>query len=105
MCSSTPIVSETGRTLIVGSTGFIGQFIVEACLKLGRPTYVLVRSRQTSPSKISTLKFLQDKGAVVLHVISCHFSSSFFFQCSTLHVHAVTLLSNILIFIMLKYKI
>ncbi|KAF3437330.1 hypothetical protein FNV43_RR20083 [Rhamnella rubrinervis] len=67
MCSSTPIVLETGRTLIVGSTGFIGRFIVEASLESGRPTYILVRPCQTSPSKINTVKFLQDKGAVVLH--------------------------------------
>ncbi|XP_015883025.2 leucoanthocyanidin reductase [Ziziphus jujuba] len=67
MCGSTPTVVETGRTLIVGSTGFIGRFIAEACLDSGRPTYILIRSSQTSPSKMSTLKFLQDKGAIVLH--------------------------------------
>ncbi|XP_038994384.1 leucoanthocyanidin reductase-like [Hibiscus syriacus] len=60
--------SETGRTLVIGSSGFIGRFITEACLESGRPTYVLVRSSSNSPStKATTIKFLQDKGAIIIY--------------------------------------
>ncbi|MBA0744574.1 hypothetical protein Gogos_007189, partial [Gossypium gossypioides] len=64
MNGSYPNESETGQTLVIGSSGFIGRFITEACLDSGRPTYILVRSSSNSPSKASTIKFLQDKGAI-----------------------------------------
>ncbi len=70
MCSSTPNVSETDRTLIIGSTGFIGRFVAETSLDYGRPTYLLVRSGPTCPSKASTIKSLQERGAIVIHVIT-----------------------------------
>ncbi|KAK3222616.1 hypothetical protein Dsin_009641 [Dipteronia sinensis] len=59
------------RVLIVGATGFIGQFVTEASVDSGRPTYVLVRSVTTSttgsPSKSKVYKELQDKGATILY--------------------------------------
>ncbi|XP_043715243.1 leucoanthocyanidin reductase-like [Telopea speciosissima] len=58
-------LSAESRTLIVGATGFIGRFVAEACLETGRPTYVLVRSAKTTPSKSQTIKALQDKGAII----------------------------------------
>ncbi|KAK8569463.1 hypothetical protein V6N13_046515 [Hibiscus sabdariffa] len=65
---SSPNESETGETLVIGSSGFIGRFVTEACLELGRPTYVLVRSSPNPPStKATTIKFLQDKGAVIIY--------------------------------------
>ncbi|KAB2001318.1 hypothetical protein ERO13_D12G265700v2 [Gossypium hirsutum] len=67
MNGSYPNESETGQTLVIGSSGFIGRFITEACLDSGRPTYILVRSSSNSPSKASTIKFLQDKGAIVIY--------------------------------------
>ncbi|WRX17731.1 NmrA-like domain - like 10 [Theobroma cacao] len=64
MNGSSPNVSEeTGRTLVVGSGGFMGRFVTEASLDSGRPTYILARSSSNSPSKASTIKFLQDRGA------------------------------------------
>jgi len=70
MCGSGPNVSEAGgRAMIIGSTGFIGQFVAEASLDSGRPTYLLVQSSQASPSKASTIKSLQDKGAIIIYVI------------------------------------
>ncbi|XVF09662.1 hypothetical protein REPUB_Repub07fG0113800 [Reevesia pubescens] len=65
--SSPEDVSETGRTIIIGSCGFIGRFVTEACLDSGRPTYILVRSGLNSPSKATTIKFLQDKGATIIY--------------------------------------
>ncbi|KAF7123818.1 hypothetical protein RHSIM_Rhsim12G0081500 [Rhododendron simsii] len=50
--------------LIIGATGFIGQFIAEASLNDGRPTYLLARS---SSSNAKTMKVLQDKGAIIIH--------------------------------------
>ncbi|XP_062157903.1 leucoanthocyanidin reductase-like [Alnus glutinosa] len=68
MCGSGPNVSEAGgRAMIIGSTGFIGQFVAEASLDSGRPTYLLVQSSQASPSKASTIKSLQDKGAITIY--------------------------------------
>uniref|UniRef100_A0AAU7NIS0 Leucoanthocyanidin reductase n=1 Tax=Saraca asoca TaxID=1073321 RepID=A0AAU7NIS0_9FABA len=56
-----------GRVLIVGATGFIGQFVAEASLAAGHPTYVLVRRGPESPSKAATVRAFQDKGAIVIH--------------------------------------
>lgn len=69
MCGSNSNVSEAGRTMIIGSTGFIGRFVAEASLDFGRPTYLLVQSRPTSPSKASIIKSLQERGAIIIHVI------------------------------------
>ncbi|XP_022737996.1 leucoanthocyanidin reductase-like [Durio zibethinus] len=68
MNGSSPNVSEeTGPTMVIGSSGFIGRFVTEASLDSGRPTYILVRSSSNSPSKASTIKFLQDKGATIIY--------------------------------------
>ncbi|PON86513.1 Hopanoid-associated sugar epimerase [Trema orientale] len=67
MGDSVPVLSEGGPTLIIGSTGFIGCFVAEACLDSGLPTYLLVRPSQNASSKAATIKILQDKGAIVIH--------------------------------------
>ena len=67
----TPSVSSAkGRVLIVGATGFIGQFVTESSLDAGRSTYVLVRPSACGPSKAKIIKAFQDKGAIILHVSS-----------------------------------
>ncbi|KAF3431784.1 hypothetical protein FNV43_RR26520 [Rhamnella rubrinervis] len=58
---------KNGRVLVAGATGFIGHFVAEASLAYGRPTYVLVRPPPLSPSKVSTIKALEDEGAIVVH--------------------------------------
>lgn len=70
MTVSASASTAKGRVLIVGATGFIGQFVAEASLGAGRPTYVLVRPGPVGggPSKGSTIRALQDKGAIILHV-------------------------------------
>ncbi|KAF5445379.1 hypothetical protein F2P56_034431 [Juglans regia] len=68
--ASAPIVvsaAAAGHTMIIGSMGFIGRFVAEASLGSGRPTYLLVQSGPTSPSRAATLKSLQDKGAIIIH--------------------------------------
>ncbi|XP_058193756.1 leucoanthocyanidin reductase-like isoform X2 [Rhododendron vialii] len=63
-------VAAKGRTLIVGSTGFIGLFVAEASLASGRPTFLLVRPGPASPSKALTIASLEDRGAIVIPVLS-----------------------------------
>ncbi|KAK3041286.1 hypothetical protein RJ639_001388 [Escallonia herrerae] len=67
MTVSPSVPAGKGRVLIVGATGFIGQFITQACIDTGRPTYVLVRSTPRSPSKAKAIKALEDKGVTILH--------------------------------------
>nr|Q84V83.1 RecName: Full=Leucoanthocyanidin reductase; Short=Leucocyanidin reductase [Desmodium uncinatum]CAD79341.1 leucoanthocyanidin reductase [Desmodium uncinatum] len=55
------------RTLVVGGTGFIGQFITKASLGFGYPTFLLVRPGPVSPSKAVIIKTFQDKGAKVIY--------------------------------------
>ncbi|XP_010037350.2 leucoanthocyanidin reductase [Eucalyptus grandis] len=61
-------VEESGRTLIIGSSGFIGQFVAEASLASGRPTYLLVRGGRMSSckAKANAIMSLQEKGAIIL---------------------------------------
>ncbi|PON62091.1 Hopanoid-associated sugar epimerase [Parasponia andersonii] len=67
MCNKVPVLLEASRTMITGSTGFIGHFVAEACLDRGLPTYLLVRPSPDSPSKAATIRFLQNKGATIIH--------------------------------------
>ncbi|KAK2663580.1 hypothetical protein Ddye_002154 [Dipteronia dyeriana] len=62
-----PHVSVDGPVLIIGSTGFIGRFITDACLDSGRPTYLLIRSGLTSHFKATIINSFQEKGAIILH--------------------------------------
>ncbi|KAK3010979.1 hypothetical protein RJ639_011169 [Escallonia herrerae] len=67
MTVSPSVPAGKGRVLIVGATGFIGQFITQACIDTGRPTYVLVRSTPRCLSKAKAIKALEDKGVTILH--------------------------------------
>ena len=68
MTVSHPVDAAKGRVLIVGATGFIGQFVAEASLGSGRPTYLLARPLDINSSKAKTIKNLQDKGAIIINV-------------------------------------
>ncbi|XP_057477521.1 leucoanthocyanidin reductase-like [Actinidia eriantha] len=65
--SASCVAAAKGRVLIVGATGFIGQYVAEASLSSGRATILLSRSGDTSPSKSQNSKTLQDKGATIIH--------------------------------------
>lgn len=67
--SSAISTAKSSRVLIIGATGFIGHFVADASLDSGRPTYVLVHSSVTSPSKAKIIQQLQKKGAEILHVL------------------------------------
>ena len=62
-----PHVCMDSPVLIIGSTGFIGRFVTEACLDSGRPTYLLVRSGLTSHFKSTVINSFQEKGATIVH--------------------------------------
>ncbi|KAF5933500.1 hypothetical protein HYC85_029671 [Camellia sinensis] len=70
MTVSSPCVGEgQGRVLIIGASGFIGEFIAQASLDSGRTTFLLVRSldKGAIPSKSKTINSLHDKGAILIH--------------------------------------
>ncbi|XP_028776364.1 leucoanthocyanidin reductase [Neltuma alba] len=62
-----PAVAKKDRVLIVGATGFIGQFVAEASLAAGYATYFLVRPGPMSQTKSAVVKGLQEKGAMVIY--------------------------------------
>ncbi|TKY69407.1 Leucoanthocyanidin reductase [Spatholobus suberectus] len=55
------------RILIIGGTGFMGQFITKASLAFGYSTFLLLRPGPVSPSKAPIVKTFQEKGAKVIH--------------------------------------
>ncbi|KAJ7978832.1 Leucoanthocyanidin reductase [Quillaja saponaria] len=71
MCGTgNPTILDTCRTMIIGSTGFMGHFIAEACIYAGHPTYLLIRPgiiSATSSSKNNTIKSLHERGAQIIH--------------------------------------
>ncbi|XP_078149024.1 phenylcoumaran benzylic ether reductase Pyrc5-like isoform X1 [Carex rostrata] len=61
------MASEKSKILIIGGTGYIGKFLVTASVRLGHPTYALVRD--ISPSdllKAKTLQNFKDSGVILL---------------------------------------
>ncbi|CAK9141354.1 unnamed protein product [Ilex paraguariensis] len=60
-------VSANGdRVLIIGATGFMGQFVAQASLDSGKPTYVLLRSFPSCLLKAKATKAFEDQGAIIL---------------------------------------
>ncbi|CAM6108835.1 unnamed protein product [Calypogeia fissa] len=58
---------EWSNVLIIGGTGTLGQHIVNASVKLGHPTFLLVRSITPSdPAKAELLKSFQKAGVTLL---------------------------------------
>lgn len=63
-------MAQKSKILIIGGTGYIGKFIVEASAKEGNPTYVLVReSAITHPEKSKLIDNFKTLGATILIVI------------------------------------
>jgi len=55
------------KILIIGGTGYIGKFVVEASAKAGHPTFVLVRENTTShPEKSKLLDNFKNLGVTIL---------------------------------------
>ncbi|KAB1220652.1 Isoflavone reductase-like protein [Morella rubra] len=61
-------MAAKSRILIIGGTGIIGKFIVEASAKAGHPTYVLVRkSTLSNPDKGKLIENFKNLGVAILH--------------------------------------
>ncbi|KAJ1384958.1 NmrA-like domain [Sesbania bispinosa] len=65
-------MAEKSKILIIGGTGYIGKFIVEASAKAGHPTYALVReSTITDPAKA---KIIDNFKALGVHLVPGDFN-------------------------------
>lgn len=57
------------RILIIGGTGYIGKFVVEASAKSGHPTFALVREASvTDPAKSKLIDSFKKSGVALLYV-------------------------------------
>lgn len=61
-------MAEKSKILIIGGTGYIGKFIVEASSKAGHPTFVLIRETTISdPVKAKLIDCFKNSGVTMLH--------------------------------------
>ncbi|KAK3428906.1 hypothetical protein EUGRSUZ_E00338 [Eucalyptus grandis] len=61
-------MAEKSRVLVIGSTGSIGKFIVEASVKFGHPTFALVRESSLSdPAKANIAEGFKSLGVKLVH--------------------------------------
>ncbi|KAE9457044.1 hypothetical protein C3L33_11068, partial [Rhododendron williamsianum] len=61
-------MAEKSKILIIGGTGYIGKFIVEASAKSGHPTFALVRESTVSdPAKAKLIDGFKSSGVTLLH--------------------------------------
>ncbi|CAI9304052.1 unnamed protein product [Lactuca saligna] len=60
-------MGEKSKILVIGGTGYIGKFIVEASVKSGHPTFLLIRgSTLLNPSKSSMLDSFKKSGVTFI---------------------------------------
>lgn len=60
-------MAEKSKILIIGGTGYIGKFIVEASSKAGHPTFVLIRETTISdPVKAKLIDCFKNSGVTML---------------------------------------
>ncbi|NP_001313018.1 phenylcoumaran benzylic ether reductase TP7 [Nicotiana tabacum] len=61
-------MAEKSKVLIIGGTGYIGKFVVEASAKSGHPTFALVReSTLSDPVKSKIVENFKNLGVTILH--------------------------------------
>ncbi|XVF45300.1 hypothetical protein PTKIN_Ptkin02bG0194600 [Pterospermum kingtungense] len=61
-------MADMSKILVIGGTGYIGKFIVEASAKAGHPTFVLVReSTLSNPTKSNIIDNFKTLGVNFLH--------------------------------------
>lgn len=62
-------MAEKSKVLIIGGTGYIGKFIVEASAKAGHPTFALVREATANdPAKSTLIRNFNNLGVTLLYV-------------------------------------
>lgn len=70
-------MAEKSKILIIGGTGYIGKFILEASAKAGHPTVALVReSTLSSPDKAHLINNFRNLG---VHFLIVRIQVLFFF--------------------------
>ncbi|OWM75051.1 phenylcoumaran benzylic ether reductase Betv6-like [Punica granatum] len=61
-------MAEKSRILVIGGTGYIGKFIVEASAKASHPTFALVReSTLSDPAKAPVIEKFKNLGVTLVH--------------------------------------
>ncbi|KAI9089347.1 hypothetical protein K1719_029626 [Acacia pycnantha] len=61
-------MAEKSKILIIGATGYIGKFLVEASTKAGHPTFALVRESTVSdPNKSKLIDSFKNSGVTLLY--------------------------------------
>ena len=61
-------MADKSKILIIGGTGYIGKFIVEASAKAGNPTFVLLRESSLSdPAKAKIVDNFKSLGATLIY--------------------------------------
>lgn len=61
-------MAEKSKILIIGGTGYIGKFVVEASAKYGHPTFALVReSSVADPVKGKLIEGFKNSGVTLVH--------------------------------------
>ncbi|KAG5543174.1 hypothetical protein RHGRI_016055 [Rhododendron griersonianum] len=70
-------MAEKSKILIIGGTGYIGKFIVEASVQSSHRTFTLGRESTVSdPAKAKLIDSFKNSGVTLLHVCSSEFSST-----------------------------
>lgn len=63
------MMAEKSKILVIGGTGYIGKFIVEASAKAGHPTFALVReTTKSNPDKAKLINSFKSSGVTLVQV-------------------------------------
>lgn len=64
------MAAGSSRVLVIGSTGYFGKFMVDASLRLGHPTFALVResTQASDPEKAKLIESFKSRGVNVIYV-------------------------------------
>lgn len=73
-------MAQKSKILVLGGTGYLGKFIVEASAKAGHPTFALVRESTVShPEKAKLIESFKSSGVTLVHVCLFQFQPPFIF--------------------------
>jgi nucleoside-diphosphate-sugar epimerase len=62
-------MAEKSKILVLGGTGYLGKFIIEASVKEGHPTFALIRETTVShPQKSKLIESFKSSGVTLLYV-------------------------------------
>lgn len=63
-------MAEKSKILIIGATGYIGKYLVEASAKAGHPTFAFVRESTilSDPVEAKLVESFKNLGVTIVHV-------------------------------------